>query len=95
MTEKCPICGAGLLEDSHPAWKQWRCLSCEVTLTWPQIELARVTRDAAIAEAVRPWREALERTTDAVDEHRLIGVANSDTRALIESNRALLDKAGA
>jgi len=60
-----------------------------------EVSAALQRADAAIAGAVRPWREALERTTDAVDEHRLIGVAYEVTKALINFNRALLAKAGA
>ena len=97
MNERCPVCGTELRRNAYG----WVCpnVGCPVDqLTENDIALARATREAADAEARRPWREALGRLfsimPDSVelDYDRLEDKWQHDEA--MDAARALLAKAG-
>jgi hypothetical protein len=66
MDERCPIDGTELskIHDSDGYWREeYSCDGCPITWNDKLLALARATRDreiaAAVAEAVKPWRETL------------------------------------
>jgi len=57
--EYCPPCPACDEEMRVNLPYGYQCDDCELTLTTKQVKAIEAHRDAAIEEAVKPWREAL------------------------------------
>ena len=98
--ERCPCCDSELTAWMN-AWHEThgrKCGTCGLNFTDDHLARFRATADARVAEAVKPWREALEKTDarlrsfcthakplcqDCVDDGAL-------PCELLDANRALL-----
>jgi len=83
VSEKCPICGA---EMTKVEWC-WECHTAHShrMFTMPEIEMARATRTAAIAEAVQlaVCKLAAQAICEGKDAVSVDLLRNLDTRALL------------
>ena len=112
MSEKCPICGLGEMVDTGESpscidGKVYQCTLCNDRMNHRHLFGIRATRDAAIAKAVRPWREALAPFAQPEFSRQTSGMVQGDDSPVWSVNdavlylrdfrrvRALLDKAGA
>lgn len=63
MDERCPVCGGKLTVSGYKSPEELVCQNPQCPISfWSRkaIGLAHATRARLIAEAVKPWREALE-----------------------------------